>query len=65
MGYYVDTSFFQHGFILPPGGNPTNPNILDVPGSTNTAAYGINPAGQITGNYTDSSFVYHGFLRSP
>ena len=28
---------------------------IDVPGATDTAAYGINGAGQIVGNYSDDS----------
>jgi hypothetical protein len=30
-----------------------------------TAGLGINTAGNIAGFYSDSSDVYHGFLRTP
>jgi len=50
-----------------PGSNPlSNPyaySRIDVPGATNTAASGINGAGQIVGSFVDTSSLYHGFLR--
>ena len=36
---------------------------IDVPGSTGTAAFGINASGQIVGSYS-SAGVLHGFLLS-
>jgi hypothetical protein len=36
---------------------------FDVPGSTQTTASAINPAGLITGFYSDANFLAHGFLR--
>jgi hypothetical protein len=39
---------------------------FDLPGSPQTVALGINPAGAITGFYSDPiTFVAHGFLRAP
>jgi hypothetical protein len=43
---------------------------FDAPGAgtgngQGTIAYGINPTGLIAGEYLDSKFVYHGFLRAP
>jgi uncharacterized membrane protein len=35
---------------------------LDFPGATATEASGINPEGQIVGDYTDASGVVHGFV---
>jgi probable HAF family extracellular repeat protein len=35
---------------------------LDVPGSTQTTAYGINSAGQVVGDYLDARGFRHGFL---
>jgi len=35
-----------------------------VPGATSTEASGINPEGQIVGNYTDAAGTVHGFLLS-
>jgi hypothetical protein len=37
---------------------------FDPPGSTNTVPRSINPAGEITGFYEDTSLVSHGFLRA-
>src|SRR4029077_4905234 len=38
---------------------------FDPPGSTGTTSMGINPAGVITGFYSDASGNVHGFLRAP
>lgn len=35
---------------------------LHVPGSNSTAAWDINPAGEIVGNYGDAANRFHGFL---
>ena len=35
---------------------------FDYPGAVITTAYGINPAGEIVGRYTDSAGTVHGFL---
>lgn len=37
---------------------------FDPTGSTSTNPSSINPAGAITGFYTDASFATHGFVRS-
>jgi probable HAF family extracellular repeat protein len=37
---------------------------LDVPGSLNTTASGINDAGQVVGSYMDGSLGVHGFVYS-
>ncbi len=37
---------------------------IDVPSSTSTTAFGINPAGEIVGTYNDSEGAQHGFLLS-
>ena len=55
---YVGSSYF--GF-LDVNGNFT---AIDVPGSLDTTALGINDEGQIVGAFTDSSDVTHGFLLS-
>ena len=36
---------------------------FDVPGSTLTSAYDINPSGDIAGFYRDAAGVFHGFLE--
>ena len=47
------------GYVL--NGSTFTP--FDVPGSTATAAWDINPTGAIVGNYTDSAGETHGFLE--
>jgi len=47
---------------LPSGALALTFTTIDVPGALNTQAFGINPAGQIVGDYLDSSFGQHGFL---
>jgi hypothetical protein len=37
---------------------------FDAPGAIGTAAYAINPAGEIAGQYVDLSGVYHGLVRA-
>ena len=37
---------------------------FDPPGSQGTTPVSINPAGQITGSYTDANFATHGFVRT-
>jgi probable HAF family extracellular repeat protein len=37
---------------------------IDVPGATGTNVTGINPRGDIVGQYTDADGVEHGFLLS-
>jgi hypothetical protein len=44
--------------------NGTSAGFDPDPSSVYTVANGINPAGAITGNYTDANGT-HGFLRIP
>jgi hypothetical protein len=37
---------------------------IDVPGAIFTEAFGVNNAGQIVGDYMDSSGVVHGFVAT-
>ena len=37
---------------------------IDVPGALGTFAYGINPAGAVTGTYFTTGVLFHGFLRA-
>ena len=61
-GYYVDTNNGDHGFLRAPDGSITE---FDAPGGAGgTAAFGINPAGAITGDDCSPTKCY-GFLRSP
>jgi hypothetical protein len=50
----------RHGFLLDVDGSYAT---LDVPGSIDTFAYGINDASQIVGYYQDRGGAYRGFLR--
>jgi hypothetical protein len=59
-GYYVDSGFVSHGFVLDAVGAITS---FDPPGSTGTFPSSMNNSGQITGSYVDSGGVYHGFVR--
>lgn len=70
MGWYIDPNNENHGFLRARDGTITT---IDVPGAgtgagqgTNTSIYGsLNPMGAITGNYIDSSNVYHVYVRAP
>jgi probable HAF family extracellular repeat protein len=59
VGYYVDSSGVDHGFLY----NGVTYTPLNAPsGTKGTQALGINDAGQIVGAYADSSGAVHGFL---
>jgi hypothetical protein len=52
-----------HGFLRAPDGTITT---FDPPGAVHgTFPAGINPAGAITGSYTDANGFSHGFLGFP
>lgn len=57
VGWYLDTTGVQHGFLLPSGGNAVT---IDNPNGTTTPE-GINNNGEISGLYTDTSGNRHGF----
>jgi probable HAF family extracellular repeat protein len=50
-----------HGFLLRQG----KYTAIDVPGSTDTSALGINDDGVIVGSYTDENGNTHGFRAAP
>ena len=53
----------EYGFVRAPNGTFTT---LDFGSGGNTgAARGINPAGEIAGNYSDANGGTHGFVRIP
>jgi uncharacterized membrane protein len=59
VGVWVDGAFTVHGFVYQDGVYAH----LDYPGALDTAPYGINPQGDIAGNWdTDQSTVGHGFV---
>jgi hypothetical protein len=73
-GYYTDASGLSHGFLRGSDGTITT---FDAPGagrpgfcspllicSNGTQGASINPVGAISGQYVDTSGVFHGFLRS-
>jgi hypothetical protein len=62
IGFYVDASSVQHGFVRAPSGTITE---FDPPGSIFTDPNAIDEVGEITGFYFDANFVGHGFLRAP
>jgi len=62
IGFYVDASSVQHGFVRAPNGIITE---FDPTGSIFTDPNAINAVGAITGFYFDANFVGHGFLRTP
>ena len=73
-GFMRDANFARHGFVRSPEGTIT---VFDDPNAgtctvscgtigngQGTRAYAINPAGAITGFYTDNSGRCHGYVRS-
>jgi hypothetical protein len=61
IGFYVDASSVQHGFVRAPNGIITE---FDPTGSIFTDPNAIDQTGAITGFYFDANFVGHGFLRA-
>jgi hypothetical protein len=69
IGYFVDTNNVYHGFVRAVSGAVVN---IDAPGAgalagsgQGTFAYSINIEGMIAGEYQDTNYVYHSFLREP
>ena len=58
VGWYLDSSGIQHGFLQPKTGNAVT--IDDPNGVTNPE--GVNNNGEISGLYTDASSNRHGFI---
>jgi hypothetical protein len=70
-GIYTDTNDVFHGFLRSPDGHFTNfdaPNAgtasFQGTGCSSDCAVSLNDFGEITGNYVDANFTFHGFLRS-
>jgi len=61
VGFYVDASSVQHGFVRAAGGTITE---FDPTGSVFTNPNAIDDLDEITGFYVDASGVGHGFLRA-
>jgi hypothetical protein len=74
-GAYIDDNNVAHAFTRAPSGaldtfdapgagtGPGAPGCTATASCPGTVAYGINPAGEIAGQYIDANGVYHGFLR--
>jgi hypothetical protein len=66
---YLDASNVYHGFLRSPQGAFMTfeaPGADTTPGNySGTFPVSINQSGAITGFYTDSSYVAHGFLQTP
>jgi hypothetical protein len=69
VGSYTDGNIVPHGFLRSPNGEITS---FDAPGAglgngldQGTVAYAINDLGEIAGQFQDSSYVFHGFVRYP
>jgi hypothetical protein len=63
VGLYSDLSMMpphDHGYVIQNG----NFQSFDVPASTLTWAWDINPSGSIVGEFKDLTGVFHGFLRT-
>lgn len=59
VGYYVDASFVEHGFVRFPKGSF---KAVDYSGAVGTILYDINDSNQIVGFYDATDFSFHGFL---
>jgi uncharacterized membrane protein len=61
VGLYTDLSTrLTHGYFVRSG----NFEPFDVPGSTLTQAYDMNPGGVVVGNFRDTAGTQHGFRLS-
>ncbi|MBZ5623678.1 MAG: hypothetical protein LAQ69_34000 [Acidobacteriia bacterium] len=61
-GFYTDMMTNVSHAYLESGGNVAP---FDFPFSIGTAAWDLNPSGQVVGNYTDAAKKGHGFLLTP
>src|SRR6266849_6702948 len=59
-GLYTDMAMATHGYVLRNGTFQS----FDVPSSTFTQAWDINPGAIIVGDFKDSAGVFHGFLQT-
>jgi hypothetical protein len=57
-GWYYDSSFIQHGFIIV-GGTAMK---INYPNAAYTVVEGLNDKGYVSGQYQDTSGVIHGFV---
>jgi hypothetical protein len=68
-GNTTDTNGVSHGFVRSPEGQFVIFDDSQAPAGTaagqGTVPIGITDFGVVAGNYTDGSFVNHGFVRTP
>lgn len=69
VGFYTDQNIVPHAFLRKPDGDILS---FDAPGAglgygldQGTVAFSINNLGVIAGQYQDSNYVFHGFIRYP
>jgi hypothetical protein len=69
VGSYTDANIVPHGFVREPDGHITS---FDAPGAglgaglnQGTVAYAITDQGAIVGEYQDSNYLFHSFVRYP
>ena len=69
-GTYADTNGVYHGFVVNVFNGPPNFTTFDIPGAGTTGlfpgtlAFSSSEGGQISGIYTDTSGIRHGFVRT-
>jgi len=61
VGFYNYSTTSGHAYIT----NGDNTIFFDFPFAAGTAAWDINPSGEIVGQYADAAQVTHGFLMIP
>jgi hypothetical protein len=69
VGYWVDSNVIPHAFLRTPEGQFI---AFDAPGADlnkgdngGTVAIAVNNLGVIAGQFEDTNFVFHGFIRYP
>jgi len=69
VGYYTDPQVVPHAFLRTPDGHVTP---FNAPGdgegaglNQGTVAYAINDFAVIAGQFQDSQYLFHGFVREP
>jgi hypothetical protein len=69
VGYYTDPQVVPHAFVRTPDGHITPFNAQgdgERAGlNQGTVAYAINDFGAIAGQFQDSNYLFHGFVREP
>jgi hypothetical protein len=61
VGFYDDGNENRHGYLRQADGTSVE---IAPPGATQTAAVGVDDAGNVTGDYLDAAGVPHGFVRA-